>query len=99
MKRADILKWGERWHYPFLAIGYEADPPTEDVLRHGREHYEALIGTRLRLASKRVARWNAIVARVEAERSVKTQVQEAIEVVDKLLETAKQESVTSEEVS
>lgn len=62
MSLDDILTWGESHHYPFLRIGDEADPLMPDVLRHGRKHYEELriSGVRQCLASKRIARWDAM---------------------------------------
>lgn len=79
MTHKQIMAWAAQWHYPFLAIGYEANPPTREVLRHGVEHYEALRHERRRrlLTASRIERWNA--------RLTRAQVDSAIERVDEAL--------------
>lgn len=71
MTRKEFLQWGERWHHPFLALG------SDQVLRHGKEAYEQANPVMIRLASKRIDRWHAILGQ--------DRVTEAIAVVDNLL--------------
>lgn len=84
MTYREIMAWGRRWHYPYLRIGDEASPPTTDVLRHGKEHYEELRNhpTRRKLTSLRIERWMLSLTRV--------QVSQAIEKIDDVL--AKQQA-------
>ncbi len=84
MTHKQIMAWGEQWHYLFLQIGLEATPPTSEVLRHGREHYEALRhdAKRRRLTARRIEYLMTYRTRV--------QVSEAIERVDEALSQTKQ---------
>lgn len=78
MTHKQIMAWAAQWNHPYLRIGDEASPPTPDVLRHGKEHYEALRHDvkRRKLTSLRIERWQARFTRV--------QVSDAIERVDAL---------------
>lgn len=83
MTHKQIMAWGKQWHYLFLQIGQEDDPPTNDVLRHGKEHYEALrhYPKRRKLTSRRIERITARLTRV--------QVSEVIERVEALKQHTK----------
>lgn len=87
MTHKQIMAWARRWHHPFLRIGDEASPPTTDVLRHGKEHYEELRhdAKRRKLTSLRIERWMARLTRV--------QVSQAIERVDEALSKQTKQSV------
>lgn len=71
MNRKEFLSFGERWHYPFLVLG------SGQALPHGKDAYENASPVTIRLASKRIDRWNAIIT--------PDRVTEAIERVDNLL--------------
>jgi hypothetical protein len=91
MTHKQIMAWGEKNRYLFLQIGKEDNPPTQEVLRHGKEHYEALRhdARRRRLTSLRIERFPARLTRV--------QVTEAIERVDEALSKQTKQQVQMEE--
>lgn len=85
MRYADIMRWGEMHHFPYLCIGLEAARPLSGVvLPHGREHYASLRHHRayLRLTSKRIARWDA---RIGEHLSTRHEVEQVRTQVDELL--------------
>lgn len=83
MTYKQIMAWGARFHYLFLQIGQEDDPPTDEVLRHGKEYYEELRREpkRRKLTTRRIERITARLTRV--------QVSEAIERVEALKQHTK----------
>jgi hypothetical protein len=71
MKKQEFLQFGERWHYPFLVLG------SGQYLAHGKSAYEEASPVIIRLASKRIERWHALITQ--------ERVTEALERVDNLL--------------
>jgi hypothetical protein len=72
MTHKQIMVWGKQWHYLYLQIGQEDTPPTQEVLRHGKEHYEALRNApkRRKLTSLRIERFPARLTRVQVSQAI-----------------------------